>query len=1032
MKTRIRDDANEVAAMKMESSPRVMLVAATLSLCCLLFGGGGHAGIPEPDHIIYGTAPDGAQAVWVMMEGVAHPLASFQIGGRAGLGGQYILRLPMDSVGVRAPGSVRSGDEVALYVDGEMATTAIVGSRGTAQFLDLSAALSGGGVSIADVTVVEGDTGTVDAVFRLTLTPASSETVTVSFEIDDETASYRLDFIGPGDDRPLRSRQSRASRRSAGTETVEGATSGRQGGTRTSTRTVEFPAGVTQESIVVRVLGDEVAEPDESFIVRLTEASGARIARGEALGIILNDDRSPVPAISIADARIGEGVTALDGMNGMEDGAGAPAAVNVNGGAGWAVADAGVMVTLSQAAEQEVTVRYATIEELATGGVDFLAQAGTVSFAPGETEKLIPITVLDDEAPEACERFLVRLDTAANARIADGEAVITILDDDGSAFEPEVGRVAVGSASRRVELERIFADPILILGPSTSRSSTPAVALAESITGTGFDLRIGNWNGGSTQMTEEELSYLVLERGRHFMPDGSIWEAGTFAAGESGEWTAMAFQEPFPGIPDVFFTVQVRESAVPADVHGGATSSPALVQSGATDSAALVKGETANPLAIVRGGGVDETGFVSALFTGGTNPGSSMNELSRAGYEDAEIGYLAVYSPDRSGIIVAGGMPVPYVLQETVGDESWQPVLSWSTSLQRLDAAALDAGDPVAGREFTPAVEDLSVLAVGRHLFAQDLSARTDGPVRISLQPPEREAALEWGTVTSVDEGWTIVPLARPYARPVVVAMPAADSGSEPVALRVRNVMEDSFEVSCAIWSGAGASCRGLAMTYLVAEEGEQALAGLTIRAGTEPVPLGAEGEWTDVVFDAPFDGAPVMFAGLQTDHAGQASLPRIHDRNADWFALSLHRSEVAAGTLATQSSGSGITGSGAPASARVGWIAIQIGEGVTPDGRRLNVFAGVVGRLSGFLDTPDFGASALGAQAEARQHDLGGVPARRPVILTGLGSAYAGQPGFLFLPQAGQAALDGSLQLRAGTGELLDVPEDICVFRAD
>ena len=136
----------------------------------------------------------------------------------------------------------------------------------------------------------------------------------------------------------------------------------------------------------------------------------------------------------------------------------------------------------------------------------------------------------------------------------------------------------------------------------------------------------------------------------------------------------------------------------------------------------------------------------------------------------SESGYLAIYSPARSGIIVAGGMPVPYLLQETVADTSWQPILSWTTRLQRLDAGTPDAGGSVAGRDLAPAGEDLSILALGPHIFAQDLSARTDGPAISRLQPPEREAALEWGTVISVDEGWTIVPLARPYARPVVVA----------------------------------------------------------------------------------------------------------------------------------------------------------------------------------------------------------------------------------------------------------------------
>lgn len=53
-----------------------------------------------------------------------------------------------------------------------------------------------------------------------------------------------------------------------------------------------IPAGSTSYSFDVPVNGDTVSEPDETFFVNLSNASGAAIARAQGVGTILNDDMS--------------------------------------------------------------------------------------------------------------------------------------------------------------------------------------------------------------------------------------------------------------------------------------------------------------------------------------------------------------------------------------------------------------------------------------------------------------------------------------------------------------------------------------------------------------------------------------------------------------------------------------------------------------------------------------------------------------------------------------------------------------------
>lgn len=118
------------------------------------------------------------------------------------------------------------------------------------------------------------------------------------------------------------------------------------------------------------------------------------------------------PEVSIAD------VTAVEGD------AGTTTAVNF-------------VISLNSPWADPVSVNYATSDGTATAGSnDYVATGGTLTFAPGETSKLVSVTIVGDDASEANETFQLVLSSPINAILSRNSATGTIINDDGSP-EPE-------------------------------------------------------------------------------------------------------------------------------------------------------------------------------------------------------------------------------------------------------------------------------------------------------------------------------------------------------------------------------------------------------------------------------------------------------------------------------------------------------------------------------------------------------------------------------------------------------------------
>ena len=169
--------------------------------------------------------------------------------------------------------------------------------------------------------------------------------------------------------------------------------------------TLTFASGETVKTVAVDIKDDSLAEGAERFFLNLSNASGATILDGQGVGIIGASDAVAVaqPRISVKDMIVGESD-------------------------GWV----DVVVSLSAPGQNVVTVNYTTADVTADywQAQDYIRAAGTLTFAPGETTKVVRIPISDDVNAEGYETFQFGLSSPTNAVVASPSATIGIIDDD--------------------------------------------------------------------------------------------------------------------------------------------------------------------------------------------------------------------------------------------------------------------------------------------------------------------------------------------------------------------------------------------------------------------------------------------------------------------------------------------------------------------------------------------------------------------------------------------------------------------------
>ncbi len=207
-------------------------------------------------------------------------------------------------------------------------------------------------------------------------------------------------------------------------------------------------AGATRKTIRVAPLDDDREEPTETFVVTLSAPAGAALSDAEGTGTITDDDQS---AFSVA------------GGSGVEGGA------------------VEFVVTLAGSSSLTATVSYATRDGTAVAGEDYGAASGTLTFAPGETSRTVPVSLSDDAEDEVAETFSFALSAPVNATIATAAADGTIIDDD----DPPAFSVAGGSGVEGVEGGAVEFG--VTLAGSSSRSAAVSYATRDGTAVAGED-----------------------------------------------------------------------------------------------------------------------------------------------------------------------------------------------------------------------------------------------------------------------------------------------------------------------------------------------------------------------------------------------------------------------------------------------------------------------------------------------------------------------------------------------------------------
>ncbi len=234
-------------------------------------------------------------------------------------------------------------------------------------------------LSISDVTQVEGNSGSSNFAFNVTLSgdPVSNVTVRVNtgtgptnsaFTVEDysEVSNLLLTFV---------------------------------------------PGGPLTQTVLVPVFGDNSAELNETFVVNLSSPIGATLLDGQGLGTILNDD--PLPTLTIQAAPVLEGNVLSDNKR------------------------ISFTISLSTALNVGYGGRIATTSITATEGVDFFSGDSQTFFIPaGQTQTQVNITLIGDTIVEPDEQFLFEAIAGIPGLITNGNGraafTATILNDDGS------------------------------------------------------------------------------------------------------------------------------------------------------------------------------------------------------------------------------------------------------------------------------------------------------------------------------------------------------------------------------------------------------------------------------------------------------------------------------------------------------------------------------------------------------------------------------------------------------------------------
>ena len=455
-------------------------------------------------------------------------------------------------------------------------------------------------LSVADAQAPE---GTV-LVFPVNMSAASAEPVTVDYASADGTAVAGADYpavagtltFAPGETAKTVEVAALADDEVEGEETVTLSLSNPQGatiaaGTATGTVADVAPGATALTAVFTGLPAEHDGKRLFSFELRFSEdfpgRLGYRLLRDEAFQVTNGQVRIAKRMaqgqnrrweISVRPASYEDVVVTLP-AGAVTTQAGRKLAntvvATVRGPALLSVADASARegvdaemafeVTLSRAAAGVVTVDYRTVDGTASAGTDYVATAGTLTFAAGERSRTVAVPVLDDAHDEGTETFTLKLRNARGAWIVDGEATGTILNADPmpTAWLARFGRTVteqvLDGVQARLEAPRAAGGHALVAGQPLGGGWDEEAAARPD------DEALERWLAGTDEAPRTMTGQELLARSAFALTGAPAEEgAGSAALWGRGGWSRFDGRED-----DLTVDGDVLSAAVGADYAWG-------------------------------------------------------------------------------------------------------------------------------------------------------------------------------------------------------------------------------------------------------------------------------------------------------------------------------------------------------------------------------------------------------------------------------------------------------------------------------
>ncbi|MFA6958511.1 MAG: Calx-beta domain-containing protein [Thermoanaerobaculia bacterium] len=452
-------------------------------------------------------------------------------------------------------------------------------------------------ISIGDVSQLEGDVSN-SMIFTVTLSNPSSQQITVDFATANNSATAGSDYT-------------------------------------LNSGTVTFVPGDTSEQISVTILGETTDEPDEDFVVNLTNPANATISDAQALGTIQNDD-ALTPTFTISNVTLAEG------------NAGTTAFI--------------FTVTLSPTSASPTSVDLTTSNGTATtADSDYATTAQTLNFAAGDSSKTFTVLVNGDTKLEGNETFNVTMSNPTGGALTSGAGLGRINNDDPvpSLSINDVSQFELNAATSNFTFTVSLSNPsasTIMVGFATANVSATAgsdyAANSNSLTfapGVVTQNVVVVVNGDVTPEPTETFTVTLSSPSGAGITDGS----GTGTIVDDDGPTSLIVNDPTvtEGTdPTIVFTV----------TRSGNTAPAVTVDYAVTPGTATTPGDyTAS----------DPSNGTLSFATGETSKTVTLNVANDGIYEPAET--LTITLSNVSGATISDGSGTG-----TINDDELQPTIS--------------------------------------------------------------------------------------------------------------------------------------------------------------------------------------------------------------------------------------------------------------------------------------------------------------------------------------------------------------------